>query len=179
MNDFNLWSDDDRLKTYIAKLEKETILALPVLALDRQEKLLHSACIEELNKFRSIARMIGKGFSREEYRRSQDNNAKSYEPDLHHKLCDEETKPLHLVPKLPAPTAPVAPAPADESIEGKQVRAVTMLRELQAKEVKGARNKVAKEFGIDVRTVGKWLAAVELREQQTRNAGMWGQLRAS
>lgn len=68
---------------------------------------------------------------------------------------------LRLVDTEPAPT----PAPANE-LSVKRRQAVARLRALQG--TKGARQKVAEEFSIRERTVGKWLAIVEQEEAASR-----------
>lgn len=72
----------------------------------------------------------------------------------------------------PAPAArlvEVEPAPtpaADEDLPARRRRAVARLRELEG--TKGARKKVAAEFNIDERTVGKWIEKVEEEKAAAR-----------
>ena len=61
-----------------------------------------------------------------------------------------------------------AAAPSKETAKQRRRRAMTRLHELERLEVDGARLKVAAEFGVDVRTIGKWMLKVETEETEQR-----------
>jgi len=77
---------------------------------------------------------------------------------------------------VPLRAVPASPAPEDRP--ARIARAVARVRALQASNSRGVRETVAGEFGVSLRTVGKWLAEVEGKEAEARKAGMFNSLRA-
>jgi hypothetical protein len=87
-------------------------------------------------------------------------------------------------PPAPAPGAVAVPlravpaSPAPEDRPARIARAAARVRALQASNSRGVRETVAGEFGVSLRTVGKWLAEVERKEAEAYKAGMFNSLRA-